>query len=392
LCIHAGGFVNAVTGFLVDSAGTVYVKPMSASLLRTVYQTYWQTTGTGAIYDVAGAHQGGIPGGAVGVVYHAQQSGLATVHVQLRSLENVTPLDSLLESYDGCGSTTLPESAVPDVYTDYRTPGSWNTNLDFGPPLPGPVQRNLYKTATYQAGHTYTDLFGSAVAGSSADYPTIDGHDIIYGPGNLFSDPVVKLGFDCEGQAHVTLLRAGILVSSASLTFCTGQPEFSAHVTKKGWYTLNTAAIRQNPTGPVPGTMLSTEVSMTWRFKFAPVTGHPINAQAVPVTVTRFEPQGLGIGNDAHTGATTTIRFVILRGGGQPVATPRYRLKSVRVQASFNAGLTWQTLTASPHGSYWLTSVSDPASGYVSLRSIVTDTHGDRTTETIIRAYVVHLG
>lgn len=48
------------------------------------------------------------------------------------------------------------------------------------------------------------------------------------------------------------------------------------------------------------------------------------------------------------------------------------------------------SLTATKHGGYWLATVRNPASGYVSLRSIVTDVRGDSTTETIYRAYAVN--
>jgi hypothetical protein len=384
LCIGSGSSLNSVVGFLVDSAGTVYVKPMTASVLRTVYQTFWQ--GTGTIYDVAGAHLGGIPGTTV---YHASPSAMATVHVQLRGEENVTPLQSVIESYQSCGSMTLPISSLPNLYTDFRTPGSWNTNLNFGPSV-GQVQRDLFKTATYQAAHSYTDLFGSAVAGPAADFPTIDGHDVVYSPVNQFSDPVVGLGSDCEGQAGVSLHHGSTLIGNQNITFCNIPSTFTQHVASNGWYTMYSRALRWNPTGSVPVSILSRYVDLTWRFHFSPVTGHPINAQATPVTVTRFLPQGLGLDNDLFGGGTTTVRFVILRGGGQPVPTPRYRLRTVRVQASFNDGTTWQTVPVTPHGSYWLAHVPAPASGaFVSLRSIVTDVHGDSTTETIIRAYRV---
>jgi hypothetical protein len=33
--------------------------------------------------------------------------------------------------------------------------------------------------------------------------------------------------------------------------------------------------------------------------------------------------------------------------------------------------------------------VHDPATGFVSLRSVVTDVHGDRTEQTVYRAYAV---
>ncbi len=388
LCIGSGSSLQSVTGFLVDSAGTVYVKPMTASVLRTVYQTYWQNTVTGTIYDLAGAHLGGIPSKTT--VYQASPSAMATVHVQLRDFENVTPLQSVIESYQSCGSMTLPVSSLPSVYTEYRTPGSWNTNLDFGPSV-GQVQRDLFKTASYKAGHSYTDLFGSAVAGPSPDFPAIDGHDVVYSPVSQFSDPVVGLGFDCEGQADVSLYRGATQVGSDNITFCNSNNTFTQHVKTNGWYTMYSRALRFNPTGSVPSQILSQYVDLTWRFKFSPVTGHPVDAQAAPVTVTRFEPQRLNADNEAVGGKTTTLKFVTYRGGGQPVPTPRYRLRTVQVQASFNNGVTWQTITVSAHGSYWLAQVPGPAYGaYVSLRSIVTDSHGDSTTETIYRAYRVN--
>jgi hypothetical protein len=393
LCIGSGSNMNSVIGFLVSSAGTVYVKPMTSSKLRTVYQTFWQ--GTGSIYEVAGQHLGGIPGATGNTVYQAQPSGLATVHVQLRNLENTTPLQAVIETYGGCGTTTLPENLLPDVYTDHRTPGPWTTDLNFGPPgSPLQVQRDLFKSAKYQAGHTYSDLFDSAAAGPGRDFPVIDGHNVDYSPNNLFSDPVVGLGFDCEGQADVSLHRGPTLIKGQALTFCGNPSVFSAHVKKSGGVTLAANAARFNPSGSVPVGELSPAVNMVWRFRFSPVTGHPINAQAAPVTVTRFLPQGLGFDNDAQGPTTTTLKFVILRGGGQPVATPVYRLRTVRVYASTNDGATWQLLSAAPHsGGYWLAHVNDPAfDGYVSLRSVVTDVHGNSTTETIIRAYRVFNG
>ena len=66
-----------------------------------------------------------------------------------------------------------------------------------------------------------------------------------------------------------------------------------------------------------------------------------------------------------------------------------YRLKTVRLYVSFNDGTTWQPLAITRlHGS-WRAVVHDPATGYVSLRSLVTDGHGDRTEQTVYRAYAV---
>ena len=41
------------------------------------------------------------------------------------------------------------------------------------------------------------------------------------------------------------------------------------------------------------------------------------------------------------------------------------------------------------HSGEWLAKVRDPASGFISLRSTVTDIKGDSTVETINRAYGV---
>jgi hypothetical protein len=40
-------------------------------------------------------------------------------------------------------------------------------------------------------------------------------------------------------------------------------------------------------------------------------------------------------------------------------------------------------------GRYWLATVPDPASGYVALRSTVIDSHGNKSVETIYRAYAI---
>lgn len=70
--------------------------------------------------------------------------------------------------------------------------------------------------------------------------------------------------------------------------------------------------------------------------------------------------------------------------------TPVYRLTAVQVQASYNNGRSWQNVTVQHSGSSLLALIANPVGhGFVSLRSIVTDSHGDKTVETIARAYMV---
>jgi hypothetical protein len=380
LCVKSGSIFNSVTGFQVDPTATAYLKPMTGTNLETVYQTYWQ--GTNTLYNLASAHSGGIPSNPV---YNQSVSGMAKVHVSLRSGENVTPLTAVIEAYyHTCGSIDEPITDVPAVYTDYRTPGSWNTNLNFGTGG-NPAQKDLWKEAVYKAGHTYTDLFDAAANGPGKVYPEIQQHDVVFAPDDLIDDPIVNNGSNCEAQWTISLHRGSTLIKNGAGDFCSG--EFSAHAKKIGWYNLDASAVRFNPGGSVPSGILSPSVSIDWHFHFSPVIGHTIDSQDAAVTVTRFVPEGLDFFNEAPSSGTTTVKFYILRAGGDPVPTPVYRLKKVKVQASFNGGTTWQTLTATKHGSYWLAKVDNPLGGYVALRSIVTDVHGDSTTETIQRAY-----
>jgi hypothetical protein len=377
---------NTLSGLLVEPGGTIYVQPISSKHLQMVYQSYYQ--GTGTLYEVAASDSHGIPASPD---YHASQSAMAKVNMQLRANENVTPLQSMISGYANCGSIDLPETLLPDVYTDYRTPGAWNINLNFGPSV-GQPQRDLFKQGTYHAGHTYTDIYDSAVAGpgSGRDAPVADGSAMTYAPGSLFADPLVATGLDCEGTAKVTLARSGKKLKSQQINFCAKHSVFSAHQKHSGWYTLTAAAARLNPSGSVPGFMLSSQMDMSWRFHYSPVHGHPVNVRAMAVTVPQFEPQGIGAYNDAEGGTTTTVKLLVARAGGEPVQTPRYALRPVKVWVSFDNGASWQKVTASKHGGHWLVKISNPADGgVVSLRTTVTDVHGDSTSETVIGAYLV---
>ena len=156
LCVKGAGRLNGVTGLLVPvgmskgviTPGTVYVKPMTGSGLRFVYQTYWTEPSLLQVYDEAAAYNGGIPAHPS---YSQRLGGLAHVNVELRANENSAPLRNVIETYDGCGSLTLPEYNLPESYTDDRTPGTWLTGLAFGP-SGTTITREIDKTSAYSAG------------------------------------------------------------------------------------------------------------------------------------------------------------------------------------------------------------------------------------------------
>jgi hypothetical protein len=134
--------------------------------------------------------------------------------------------------------------------------------------------------------------------------------------------------------------------------------------------------------------LLSPRATLHWHFHIQPV---PPASRTVnfPVTVTSYVPRGLSMANQARPGATTAVAFQIVRNGNDGERTHQYPFRSVRILASFDGGVSWQQLTITRHGTSGLATVRDPASGYVALRSVVTDTHGDSTTQTIYRAYAI---
>lgn len=390
LCLRTGASFTQVTGLLVvptlvrgnATPGTVYVQRMRGSGLRFVYQTYWQ--GMGPIYDEAAAYNGGLPAHPV---YAQRVAGLARLNIQLRAGENSIPLRNVDSNFDGCGSLALPEESLPVAYTDYRTPGSWQTVLNFGASKVV-ISRRVSQAGTYQAGHVYSQVLGSAVAGPEADFPMIDGSDIKFNPRGMFDDPLAVVSLDCEGRGRAVLDRGASQVDAARLTLCGKTDKFSAATRGSGWYTLN-LSLGRTPARGIP-VLLSPTISFSWHFRYAPITGHRVARQALPVTVTEFRPAGLGSSDDAEGGTTTTVKVIVLRGGGQPVPTPVYRLTAVQVQASYNNGRSWQNVTVQHSGSSLLALIANPVGhGFVSLRSIVTDSHGDKTVETIARAYMV---
>jgi hypothetical protein len=382
LCVRHGRAFVPVTGLLIvptlvkgnAAPGQMYVKPMTGSGLRFVYQTYWE--GLGPLYEEASAFNGGIPSRTD---YRQSAGGMATLQVQLRAHENLTPLRNVVESYGNCGSLTVPEETLPVTYTDYRTPGRWLTQLNFGSSKIV-LSRVLTQAGTYRGGRTYALVLGSAVEEPKAGFPVIAGAAIRFVPRGLFADPLAA-DTDCEGHGRVTLTPSG---GSSAMKLCGKYASFTGHPRRPGWYTLTADFTRT----PSRGILLSNAVTLSWRFRYAPLAGS--RAEAAPVTVTEFRPEGLGLSNDAAGGTATTLKVSLLRGGGQPVPTPRYRLTRVQVQVSFTNGRSWHALALQARSGSWFATIENPpAGGYVSLRSVVTDARGDKTVETVTRAYLV---
>jgi hypothetical protein len=110
-------------------------------------------------------------------------------------------------------------------------------------------------------------------------------------------------------------------------------------------------------------------------------------ARAVPVNVAALLPEGLNLHNDARPGRTTKIEARFIQTGVLSASLPRAPVRSFTAQASYNDGRTWRPVAAVPHKGYWLLTVHNPKSGYVTLRTTTVNSRGVASVQTIYRAY-----
>ncbi|MFF4826610.1 S8 family serine peptidase [Streptomyces sp. NPDC001312] len=158
---------------------------------------------------------------------------------------------------------------------------------------------------------------------------------------------------------------------------------------EQGWFSLTTL-----PVSPDPATYrvtmdtehpawfpLSTKASTAWTFKSArPANGKEDLALLWP----RYD---LNLDAENSTPGSNTYQFdlsFLLQNGATP------DIDGVEVEASTDNGATWQPakVKSKSDGSYKV-SVSNPASGYVSLRIKAQDTNGSTIEQTLIKAYAV---
>jgi hypothetical protein len=171
------------------------------------------------------------------------------------------------------------------------------------------------------------------------------GHSLIrpvtFIPDGLIGDPDVGVNGADPTKETVVLSKGSTTVKKQTLTnWGTDDAEFSAG-------------------------MLSSRAILDWHFK-----ADPNKAMVAPVFMTRFLPTGLNSHNQAAANSTTTVDVSAGRGSQDP-------------------DLKFTAATVKHSGSTWQASVHNPASGAVALRSEVTDAAGDRSVETVYRAYAI---
>lgn len=386
-----GRFVQACVGgnFIGEpplgaggDATPLYVVPVRAKEFGFGYDSTWQTAA--ASYLISGQSTGGIPSKPH---YRATQADMAKVQLTLRSGDAVGSYEDIrVIRQTNCGiQQFLPvQNPTGESFTQYVSPGPYQIWTDG-------YRAFWINNARYAARHSYSDTFGAAAWGPGQDFPSVQAHEIQFTSESPIGDPQHQ-SFECCDMSSMTFSYRGHVVKHAvqsqyreARTFTAQLPASSA-----AWYSFRLVAWRRVPGLKVPANILSPRMTLYWRFRTSPEEQGALDPKLMPVTATRFVPRGLNLQNRATPGTTTVVEVSVVRPRQSGyISPPRHSLRTFRVQASVNGGKTWQTVKLVRHGGHWLVTVHDPASGYVALRSIVIDSRGNKSVETIYRAYAI---
>ncbi|SNY55622.1 S8 family peptidase [Paractinoplanes atraurantiacus] len=232
---------------------------------------------------------------------------------------------------------------------------------------------------SWQPGRAYQEKWANGVEGPVFPEPEFAQQfaaryfgDTMGGPGPLHGDGSGHEGFRFPraGSADVTIHRDGTLVGQSQWT-----PQATEVPAAAGDYRVH-AVFRSDP-----AFTLSTLVDAEWTFR----SSHVPDGKLVhlPMTAIRYTPS-LDASNTVAAGRPTILPVSLDRQiGAAPAA-----VRTLTVEASFDDGKTWRHVPALRIGTKATAVIQNPrGTGFVSLRSTTTDTAGNGTKQTIIRAY-----
>ncbi|MFF4415637.1 S8 family serine peptidase [Streptosporangium sp. NPDC001559] len=321
-------------------------------------------------YDLVDRREGGLPADPA---HRVVTGSLARVVGTYRAAGTQT------EGTASAGSPDfdLPGSpvAMPGTLTSYRTPNLvWDSRLQYG---------ELNSVEYRQPGvllppGSYEEVWNSAVFGPDVTGNKSDrtGDRLSYELGMTHAEGGPgRGGADDEVTGTATLSKDGTVIERMEC-----DPGFDCRLTADlpaatGVYTLTERTTRN-----VTYASLSTSVEATWTFH----SGHTADEQPLPLLGVRMTPVPLDDLNRAGHGRRTHIPMTFVRAAGHPVPN----LTSLKVEASFDDGATWQQAQSTFNGNGAVAQVDNPSSGdFVSLRVTAVDGNGDTLTQTVLRAY-----
>lgn len=389
---------NASSGDQLISDGQtairpLYVKPYRARNLVFGYLATAPTLGSGSYY-LAGSSANGIPQRPGGSFTSA---GLATVTVGAAAgTLPPWPGNSVELGFTGPGGASDDMQKIPagSAVTNYLSPGKWTLSAE--QVIPNSSGGWLdYRSAGVTARHLYTETFFPAAFGPdlTAHGPCCDatvqlGNGRVEGGGGAavslplwsqFTDPASLhySGTDTAATAVATLSRPGRVLKRSRYQNLESAL-FKASASGPGWYTLAVTATR-------PKALLSARVRTVWRFRSLSGSGSQVE---YPLSFATLQPHGLNLNNQASPEGTTAVTVREVMNYLAPGRLPRGDdWKSITVQVSFNDGATWHATPLLRSGARLKAVISDPDSGFVSLRVTAVNKAGESAQQTTYQAY-----
>ncbi|WP_328470674.1 S8 family serine peptidase [Actinoplanes sp. NBC_00393] len=270
---------------------------------------------------------------------------------------------------------------LPFRRTDYVNPQTqWGAQFtQWQPPADDTGRPTLISDLTasrqpYRAGRTYRQDWNRGVFGPTVTQPPYDAFwitrtgDFLIAYPPLSSDGSGHPGFSYAATEKVTLYRGDTRIGEG--------PEFEVPP-EPATYRLEATSSRGAPH------TLSTEIRATWTFRSGHVEGEQF--QRLPLHTVRFAPR-LDDRNTAPAGRRFEIPVFVEPQPGADVG----RVRSVRVEVSYDDGKTWRAAPVTGTGDKRVATVQHPrGAGFVSLRTAAADTDGNTVTQTVIRAYAL---
>ncbi|MET7873003.1 S8 family peptidase [Streptomyces cyaneofuscatus] len=218
----------------------------------------------------------------------------------------------------------------------------------------------------FTAGATYTETFNVGVMGPrmNADEGLVRDGDDLHGSLPLVSDGAGHSGFAEYTEASTTVHRDGRLLTREDAAI--DRQTFTLPA-ESAAYTVATT-VRRNPAI----NRAAPRIDASWSFTSARTT----EATMLPVSTVRFRPE-LALDSTVPAGGKVTVP-VQVQG-----AAAGANLKALQVQVSYD-GTTWLSV---PVGSGKVTVRAPEKGKAVSLKAVVTDKAGNRSTVTIHDAF-----
>jgi subtilisin family serine protease len=319
-----------------------------------------------------------------GATIHAKAAQLADVknHQLAPGDGDVVERGAIPQFVDGIGGSGLIPlygGSAPGTVDQYISPGThwslfniYGSNDRFDQMWQGTESKQYAKK-------TYDETFNRGVFGPGQRFAEhVLSARTVQRPNELLATPQLLSDGDLTHSGVPRAYDTGSSVLYRNGTkVAEGDPVYLSYPAPSGPATFKLDAQITQHFMPV-----STSVAASWTFKSDKTTDP--HGLTLPLFSLRFTPK-LDDKNNAPAGAFT-LPVSVDRQDGAAKAT----VTNPTIEYSIDDGKTWQKATIASNGAgKWNAAVTNPASGFVSLRASATDSAGNTSTETIIRAYAV---